>query len=45
MLEFVRHGLTSEQVTENGKKMLGKDLIQNGINNVVNILTFREVFC
>jgi len=44
MLEFVRDGLTLEQVTENGKKMLGKDLVQIGIDKMVTQIIIEANF-
>ena len=44
MLEFVRDGLTLEQVTENGKKMLGKDLVQSGIDKMLTQIIIEANF-
>lgn len=44
MLEFVRDGNTYEQVVENGKRMLGKDLVQNGIDKMLKEITIEANF-
>lgn len=41
MLEFVRDGQTYEQIVENGKRMLGKDLIQSGIDKMIKEITIE----
>lgn len=44
MLEFIRDGQTVEQIKEIGNKLLGKDLVQIGIDKVVKQITIEANF-
>ena len=44
LLEFIRDGQTVEQIKEIGNKLLGKDLVQIGIDKVVKQITIEANF-
>lgn len=44
MLEIVRDGKTYEQVLNIGHKILGKDLVQNGVDRMVKQVTIEANF-
>jgi len=44
LLEFIRDGQTVEQIKEKGKKLLGRDLVQTGIDKIVKQITIEANF-
>ena len=44
MLEFARDGLTTEEVIEKGKRILGKKLVMSGVEHILQTIKIEANF-